>query len=677
MDIVLLLGAGAEPAQCIARRLVGLGSRVYGLSNKFPEQGFAHRDFLQVPVNPADPAAVRAEVEKIVAREGAVGCVILAGHNPVEDAFESAHPNDVVLAVFAGLAAPLAAVRAAMPGLIRRRGSVIAITRPVFGPGAALAGVVEAGLASFCDGLFAETRDTGVRVSHIRLQENAGPADPAARYSNAPQSRVQPDIVADTVESMMRLRENNAITRLVLRPQATREEPRIPVTSEPRLASLQIVQLPTSRNYPPAEEKIFTPEYRRPDYAPPPDDRDFDADEDDDEAVDPELAYLIKPRHRDRFVRETSATHTEPEAREPEISEDEPVRKDEPVRREAPVETRIDGTRGPVREERRDTDRQPQHRQEPRQEQNRYHNPYAPQRPQQKGQRHGAIRIQAPSTSGEPATEGARAPAQQPQRPQPIPGQPLRFEQMPRPRDWQGPRYPQGGLKGNGPTPPAPPRERGPDLHPGYRKAQEEAQRAAAAREQGRLPAEAPAVAERAPDLHPKYREAQEQRAAQASRPQQERHAPDYRPRIITDATGRPVGGAAPVSTPAAQPVPVIVPVESGNDSGDKNTSGRSEAVTLDFAKKPATKQVHGPGGKPPAAKPVVEKIVKAERDEEIDEAPVRLKKRPAVKKTPAKADKALARVEAKIGDEPDDEAGEATEAKPAKPKRPATKKKA
>lgn len=657
MDIVLLLGAGAEPAQSIARRLVGLGSRVYGLSNKFPDQGFAHRDFVQVPVNPADPAAVRGEVEKIVAREGAIGAVILAGHNPVEDAFESAHPNDVVLAVFAGLAAPLAAVRAAMPGLIKRRGTVIAITRPVFGPGAALAGVVEAGLASFCDGLFAETRDTGVRVSHIRLQENAGPADPAARYNTAPQSRVQPDIVADTVESVMRLRENNAITRLVLRPQATREEPRLPVTAEPRLASLQIVQLPTSRNYPPAEEKIFTPEYRRPDYAPPPDDRDYEADEDDDEAVDPELAYLIKPRHRERFVRETPVAHTEPVARESEVSAEEPVRN------EPREEVRIDGTRAPVRE---DMPRHaPQHRSEPRQEQNRYHNPYAPQQPRrqdQRGPRHGAIRIQAPNTTGEQPQDGPRAPEQsrqqnQPQRPQPQPGQPLRFEQMPRPRDWQGPRYPQGGVKGNGPTPPAPPRERGPDLHPGYRKAQEEAQRAAAERAQGQAPAEA-ASPERAP---------QEQR-----RPQPDRRQSDYQPRIITDATGRPVGGAAPVSAPTAQPVPVIVPVESGKPVGDKPASGRSEAVTLDFSKKAEEPKAAVPVVK----KPVIEKIVKAERDEEADEAPVRMKKRPAVKKTAAKADKALAKVEAKIEDEPEEEAAPEA-AKPAKAKRPATKKKA
>lgn len=668
MDIVLLLGAGAEPAQSIARRLVGLGSRVYGLSNKFPEQGFAHRDFVRVPVNPADPAAVRAEVEKIAASEGAIGAVILAGHNPVEDAFESAHPNDVVLAVFAGLAAPLAAVRAAMPGLIRRRGAVMAITRPVFGPGAALAGVVEAGLASFCDGLFAETRDTGVRVCHIRLQENAGPADPAARYNNAPQSRVQPEIVADTVESVMRLRENNAITRLVLRPQATREEPRIPVTAEPRLASLQVVQLPTSRNYPPAEEKIFTPEYRRPDYAPPPDDRDFESDEDDDEAVDPELAYLIKPRHRERFVRETPVAHAEPEAREPEAA------KEEDAAKEAPMETRIDGTRVPALRE--DMPRHaPQHRQEPRQEQNRYHNPYAPQpsrRQEQRGPRHGAIRIQAPNTTGERADEGARAPAEhrqnQPQRPEPGPGRPIRFEQMPRPRDWQGPRYPQGGVKGNGPTPPAhpqPPRERGPDLHPGYRKAQEEAQRAAAERAQN--PAAAEPAGERAPQ---ESRPPQEQR-----RPQQERRTQDYQPRIITDASGRPVGGAAPVSTPTAQPVPVIVPVESGKNAGDKNATGRSEAVTLSFGKPPADGTGEPTALPAKVVKPVIEKIVKAERDEELDEAPIRVKKRPATKKTPAKADKALAKVEAKIEDEPEEEA--APEAKPAKAKRPSTKKKA
>lgn len=610
MDIVLLLGAGAEPAQSVARRLVGLGARVYGLAHKFPEQGFAHRDFVPVPVNPADPAAVRAEVERIVAREGAVNTVILAGHNPVDDAFESAHPNDVALAVFAGLAAPLAAVRAAMPGLIRRRGLVAAITRPVFGPGAALGGVVEAGLAAFCDGLFGELRDTGVRVCHLRIQENSGPADPAARYTSAPQSRVQPDIVADALEAVIRLRENNALTRLVLRPQATREEPRIPVTSEPKLASLQAVQLPTSKNYPPAEEKIFTPEYRRPDYAPPPGEGDEEFEDEGDDAVDPELAYLIKPRHRDRFVRDTAEAEPSPDDRgaapdgapgaaAPEDASERP--REQPRRQEAP-----------------------QHRQEPRQEQSRYHNPYSPQPPhqdrnrQQRPPRHGALRIQPPNMGDEPRPRGL--PAQAPQGERPQPQRP--YEQMPRPKGWQGPRLPQGFLSHGRPDG-QPPRQ---DDRRGTR-----------------------------PEFRPRGDRPDRDEPASAEAPPREVAAP---------------APEASAERPAAQPAPAIVPVETGrqaesvsDEAGDRGGSSRSEAVTLRFpSEKPEAAPSVAPAKPEIADEPSARSAEAPEspaRDEAESESPVRVKKRPAAKR-PAKAKAPK--------DESDADAAE----KPARPKRKA-----
>lgn len=552
MDIVLLTGANSEPAYAIARRLIGLGARVYGFAHRFPEQTFEHREFVRVAVNPADPAAMRDEVAKIVAREGAVNMVVLAGHHPVDDSFEAAHPADVTLALNAGLVAPVAAVREAVPGLIRRRGLVVALTRPVFGPGAALGGVVEAGLASFCDGLFSELRDTGVRVCHFRIQENPGPVDPASRYTNAPQSRVNPEIVADAVEAVARLRENNALTRVVLRPQATREEPRIPVTAEPRLAALQQVQLPVTRNYPPAEEKIFTPEYRRPDYAPPPEDKEEEYEDEGDDAVDPELAYLIKPRHRDRFVRDT---HEEPRAEEGAPS---------PEDSETPEASR------------------PANR-EPQRPAKQYHDPYAPQQQRPpKPPKHGALRIRSPHMGDEP---GDFRQQRQPQQPSQQPPKQRPFDQMPRPKDWQGPRLPQNYLKdgkpsGN-PAPQAQPSKRGPDLHPKYRAEQEARERAeAAAKESAEVVSESPAAVE-------------------------------------------PVAPKAPVA------VPVIVPVESGRDAeSEKPRAGRSEAVTLNFAPK---KEI--------APEPVAEVSAAPESGADSDEAPAAEKpKRKAAAKKPAKA---------------------------------------
>lgn len=642
MDVVVLMGAGNEPAQSIARRLVGLGSRVYGLAHKFPDQGFAHREFIPVGVNPADPVAVREAVERIAAKEGAITTVILAGHTPVEDAFEAAHPHDVALAVFAGLAAPLAAVRAAIPGLVRRRGLVLALTRPVFGPGAALGGVVEAGLSAFCEGLFAELRDTGVRICHLRLQENPNGGDPAARFTNAPQSRIQPDIVADTVESVMRLRENNAISRLVIRPQATREEPRLPVTAEPRLASLQLVQLPTSQNYPAPEEKILTPLYRRPDYAPPPEDKETE-DDDDDEGVDPELAYLIKPRHRDRILRENAPTgrapapHAAPEAEGGEWVDAEPAAP-EPA---APESGTPEGESPLPRVERRPEPAFRGHAPQP----GRDRHPQQERR-DNRPPKNGALRIQPPVTHDPAAPSrdlhpgyrkqqdelrARRENGEQPPRPHGDNRPPRPIEQMPRPHGWQGPRMPQVLPDRQSPRPQhdRDPRDRRPfgddrrDNRPGRPDAAPEAASA-------ETPASAP--------------------AAEATPPA---------PVEIASATSPAPVEVVPAAPRAPVAIPVVTPHEVSRDPAPAAAprSGRSEAVTLTFAPKP------------PAAPAAPVEVVPESAPESADEPEAKPKRKPAAAKKPAKAKAEKTEVA------PEGDAGEAPAAP--KPKRGRPPKKA
>ncbi|MDR1497078.1 MAG: hypothetical protein LBS59_01500 [Puniceicoccales bacterium] len=314
MDIVILTGAASEPAQSIARRLVSAGLRVYGFDSHFFDQGFQHKDFIPVPLNLADPAAVLAAATKILTNETLLAGVILAGHHPLPDPLESAHTEDILFSLNADLAAPLLLTRATLPTLIRRRSHLIAITHdaPEF-PANALTATITGALRSLTHALFEELRDTGVKTSHLHIASNPPPHDPAARLTHAPQSQVQPDIVADVVETLLRLRENNALTELVLRPQATREEPRIPISSEPRLRAIQVIQLPPPQNLPPPEEPIPTPTRKRPDYAPDPTDSDPNADDDSDNSVDPELLYLIKPSSRATYETPNPASLPYPE----------------------------------------------------------------------------------------------------------------------------------------------------------------------------------------------------------------------------------------------------------------------------------------------------------------------------------------------------------------------------
>ena len=300
MDTVIITGAAGEPALSIARRLCGLGIRVYALAGTIPENGLGADEFIPVPCDLTSPEAVVAAVESISAKENHVVGVVLAGQYLSDEPFEAVPPEEIPLAFNAQVVSPLCVVRRVLPSLIASRGHVVVVS-PGAGTsaGRALNAAADAANRAFAASLFAELRDTGVKTCHILLQGNESAPDPAARFTTAPQSRIHADVVADAVETVFRLRENNALTQMILRPQATRETPRIPVSSEPKIRALQVVQLPPAKNFPPEEEPIPTPAYRRPDYAPkktelPAAERDDEYDGFSDDYVDPELRYLLK-----------------------------------------------------------------------------------------------------------------------------------------------------------------------------------------------------------------------------------------------------------------------------------------------------------------------------------------------------------------------------------------------
>ena len=344
MDTFIITGANAEPAQSIARRLCEMGARVYGIAGTFPEADFAFNEFFPVACDVTSPQAVSAEIEKILEREKTISGLIFTTQYLACDAFESMPLEEITLGINALVTTPLVIARLALPSLITSRGSVIAVSSNTLTPhGHVLNGIADAAMKVFAGTLFGELRDTGVKTCHIFLQNNSGAQDPAAAFTNTPQSRIQPDIVAETVETVLRLRENNALTQIVLRPQATRETPRIPVSSEPRIRTLQVVRLPESKNYPPAEEPILTPKYCRPDYAPPRgqklqeavEEAMSDAEAFADDYVDPELRYLVKGNEK-REERAPAAPATPPVAESPEAQAEARPEFDEegnPIRR--------------------------------------------------------------------------------------------------------------------------------------------------------------------------------------------------------------------------------------------------------------------------------------------------------------------------------------------------------
>lgn len=304
MDTALVTGADRGIGLQIARQLVELGYRVYGLANSFAACNWQHHDFLQISCDLSRLDHLQLAWEHIAKHDPQVNVVVHAAANPAfAKDFESAAAQDIAHSVQSGLLAPLLLTRWALPNLIRFRGYVINIGWSGQGacPQGAIVAAIEGGLSLWTQSLFEELRDTGVKVCTIYPQRNSGETDPKARLKLEPQSEVDAGFVAKAVAQILQFKENNLVTQLVVRPQGTREEPRIAPNTEPLLGGPKDIVLPDPDKRPPPFKPIPTPEPQRPDDA-----WEFDDEGDDEWEEDDELDALLESSRR--LLREQNET---------------------------------------------------------------------------------------------------------------------------------------------------------------------------------------------------------------------------------------------------------------------------------------------------------------------------------------------------------------------------------
>jgi len=291
MDIALVTGADAGPGLAIARRLIGMGCRVYALATQFARNPFPHDDFIPLTCDLANPEAVTKAAEDVLAREGQVNFVVHAARRVATPLFDSP-VSALAERVNVGLLAPLALVRATLPLLRKTQGHFLVLCWNGEGaaPGGPVTAAIEGGLHHFADELFEEMRSDGVRVTTLYARPNAE-TSPEAAMALDPQSAVNPELVADAVEQLLRQRPSNVISTLIIRPAAATESPRIARSSELAGMVVRDVQLPPRQNFPEEPEPIPTPKRERPADAPPPSAEDFE-EEDEEDDWDPEAEPL-------------------------------------------------------------------------------------------------------------------------------------------------------------------------------------------------------------------------------------------------------------------------------------------------------------------------------------------------------------------------------------------------
>jgi len=228
MDIALVTGAATGVGLAVARKLVDLGCRVYGLGGNYQDTPFRHPAFHPVACDLASPADVQEKVKGILEREGGLYIVVNNAKVYPQRPLMEADPRELEISVRVNVLAPLLILRLALPSLQKYRGYVINIcsTRPETARGGAAGAATDAAIHRLGEALFDELRGTGVRVTTLFPQTNRyRPADAGPPPRHNPQSVIDPLAVADAVERVVTHRDGNVITEIILRPLLLKEEP--------------------------------------------------------------------------------------------------------------------------------------------------------------------------------------------------------------------------------------------------------------------------------------------------------------------------------------------------------------------------------------------------------------------------------------------------------------------
>lgn len=230
MKSAVVTGGSSGIGQAMAERLVELGYRVYSLARRHregtaqgPVVGIACDLTRRQELARAARTVLDAEPELEVLVNNA-GLGRFAPHEEIPE-------RDLVTMVELNLLAPMLLTRHLLRRLRANRGTVVNVCS-VAGLGAAHRGAAyaatKAGLIQFGEGLFEECRKCGLRVVNLVPDIVATPfydqLDFGAHEDES--AYLTPECLADALETALTTRRQTVITRMTLRPQRRRIQPK-------------------------------------------------------------------------------------------------------------------------------------------------------------------------------------------------------------------------------------------------------------------------------------------------------------------------------------------------------------------------------------------------------------------------------------------------------------------
>ncbi len=297
MDCAIITGADNPIGQAIARKIIDMGYRVYGLGQFKRGSAFEHRQFHPIGCDLTQPSKIGESLESIAEENQIVSLLIHASPLSTLPGKDSAsldglEPGEVETLMRMQLLGPVLLSRLLLKPLTRTHGHIVFLS-PAVDPAtpanpALLAAT--AGLRRFANSLFDREREQGLRVTHLILDPNNS-ARQSLRSGEA-QELLNPKQVALATEQILRTAaEGNVVTELVLRPQIPEGGNPLPKTGS-FVDPYREILLPPSENFPREPEPLLIPSRPQP--------RQTITPEDIEKAGEPDPEPQRKSRRRNR-----------------------------------------------------------------------------------------------------------------------------------------------------------------------------------------------------------------------------------------------------------------------------------------------------------------------------------------------------------------------------------------
>ncbi len=230
-NAAIVTGASSGIGLEIGRMLCRLGYEVFGIGRQFPQashlpEAFQKQTFHPIVCDILDTQKLLDTVKDVASKNKITVLVNNAG-TAYYGPHEELNPGKIQQMVRTNLEIPMILTQQLLRDLKKNQGYVInisSVTAHAANPHGCAYGATKAGLASFSESLFAETRKYGVKTVAIYPDMTATNLYRNADFTvgDEEESYLSPKEVADAIEYILKQRDGLVVSELTLRPQLHR-----------------------------------------------------------------------------------------------------------------------------------------------------------------------------------------------------------------------------------------------------------------------------------------------------------------------------------------------------------------------------------------------------------------------------------------------------------------------